>query len=148
MVKMLLSALAIPYWTLAYLLVGLDDEYYHIKLGDAYLQLRFYWKAVSHFTSALKEKERAWSHLQLGWALHCLNQFEDALPHYRRAFNLWPDPALAATLAKTEWSFGNNERSRELAQIARAHLSRLNKESLAILAEVEAELSKVTSGAS
>jgi tetratricopeptide (TPR) repeat protein len=145
MVRRIVALFAIPYWSVAYLLMGMDDEYYHIKLGDAYIQLALYWMAVKHFKKALKEKERAWSHMQLGWALFNCNQFDDALQHTRRAYELWPSPILAASLAKTECSSGNYDKAKILVQAARRAEAQLDEPSLAILSETEVQLAAVES---
>lgn len=144
--KKIAALLSIPYWSLGYLMMGLDDEYYHIKLGDAYIELSLFWKAIAHFKKALKEKERAWSHLQLGWALQNSNQVEDALIHFRRGYEMYPTPSLAADLAKTECNFSNYDRAKILADYARKNEDKLDNNDVEKLLEVEKLLSEKACG--
>ncbi|MCV6604245.1 MAG: tetratricopeptide repeat protein [Porticoccaceae bacterium] len=42
----------------------------------------------------------------MGWALFRLQRLEEALPHLRRAFELFPDPEVAAHLGEVLWQMG------------------------------------------
>ena len=52
----------------------------------------------------------------LGWALFRLQRHNEALPHLRRAFELFPDPEVAAHLGEVLWAMGNRKDALDIWQ--------------------------------
>ncbi len=50
----------------------------------------------------------------MGWVLFNLGDYEAALDHLERAYELFPDPEVAAHIVDTEWALGNYEQALEL----------------------------------
>jgi len=52
----------------------------------------------------------------MGWVLFNLGDYEAALGHLERAYEIFPDPEVAAHIVDTHWSLGNREQALELLQ--------------------------------
>jgi tetratricopeptide (TPR) repeat protein len=52
----------------------------------------------------------------MGWVLFNLGDYEAALTHLERAYELFPDPEVAAHIVDTQWALGNQEIALELLQ--------------------------------
>jgi len=52
----------------------------------------------------------------MGWVLFNLGEFEAALGHLERAYELFPDAEVAAHIVDTQWALGNREQALELLQ--------------------------------
>jgi tetratricopeptide (TPR) repeat protein len=50
----------------------------------------------------------------MGWVLFNLGNFEAALTHLERAYELFPDPEVAAHIADTQWALGNHDAALQL----------------------------------
>jgi len=53
----------------------------------------------------------------MGWVLFNLGEFEAALGHLERAYELFPDAEVAAHIVDTQWALGNREQALELLQL-------------------------------
>ena len=53
----------------------------------------------------------------MGWVLFNLGEFEAALSHLERAYELFPDAEVAAHIVDTQWALGNREQALELLQL-------------------------------
>lgn len=56
----------------------------------------------------------------MGWVLHQLNRSEEAIPYLREAYQLFPDPEVAANLARVLHALGQTE---EAIQLLEMHLA-------------------------
>ncbi len=52
----------------------------------------------------------------MGWVLFNLGDYEAALGHLQRAYELFPDAEVAAHIVDTQWALGNHEQALELLQ--------------------------------
>jgi tetratricopeptide (TPR) repeat protein len=52
----------------------------------------------------------------MGWVLFNLGEFEAALGHLERAYELFPDAEVAAHIVDTQWALGNREQALALLQ--------------------------------
>ena len=52
----------------------------------------------------------------MGWVLFNLGEFEAALGHLEQAYELYPDPEVAAHIVDTQWALGNRDQALELLQ--------------------------------
>lgn len=50
----------------------------------------------------------------MGWVLFNLGNFESALVHLERAYELFPDPEVAAHIVDTQWALGNHDLALQL----------------------------------
>ena len=50
----------------------------------------------------------------MGWVLFNLGDYEAALDHLQRAYELFPDAEVAAHIVDTQWALGNHEQALEL----------------------------------
>jgi tetratricopeptide (TPR) repeat protein len=117
-----------------------NKEFYLVKLGDAFIDLHLHSLACRYFEQALKIQDRAWSHMQLGFALSHLGHYDQALLHYRKAYSLWPSPIFAAEVARLENRCGNRKEAADLVEAALGQPDLLDEEALRRLKELEAEL--------
>lgn len=138
--RALLGVLSLPCWITARAVFGMDDRMYHIKMGDALIAIGAYSWGSRHFTKVLEHEESAWAHMQAGYALLRLKRYNQGLSHYRKGYLLWPNPVLAAHLARTELHFGNLKEARELAEAARRERGHLDPFSLDLLDGVQRDL--------
>ena len=50
----------------------------------------------------------------MGWVLFKLGHYEEALAHLERAFEMFPDPEVAAHIVDVQWALGNVDQAQEL----------------------------------
>lgn len=144
--RALVAMLTLPYWTVAYALWGLDSMTYHMKIGDALLAMGLCSWASRHFATVLENGDSAWAHMQLGYALFQLREYDKGLLHYRRGYVLWPNPMFAVQLAKSEMDLGNLKEARELAEAAERERGHLDPFSLDMLDSVRRDLQSRKAG--
>jgi tetratricopeptide (TPR) repeat protein len=52
----------------------------------------------------------------MGWVLFKLGEYEKALNYLERAFEMFPDPEVAAHIVDVQWALGNKEQAQEIFQ--------------------------------
>ena len=52
----------------------------------------------------------------MGWVLFNLGEYEKALDYLERAFEMFPDPEVAAHIVDVQWALGNKEQAQEIFQ--------------------------------
>lgn len=50
----------------------------------------------------------------MGWVLHNLGEYQEALPHLEKAYDIFPDPEIAAHLGTVYWKLGQKDRAIEI----------------------------------
>jgi tetratricopeptide (TPR) repeat protein len=85
--------------TLSYWLVGMADDYYYVSKAPAWCDLRGYSQAIRCFQKALRESEMAFVRASMAWCYAELGMTEQALAHYRAAYQRNKHPQIAVPLA-------------------------------------------------
>jgi len=52
----------------------------------------------------------------MGWVLFKLEEYKEALDYLERAFEMFPDPEVAAHIVDVQWALGNKEQAQEIFQ--------------------------------
>ena len=52
----------------------------------------------------------------MGWVLFKLKEYKEALGYLERAFEMFPDPEVAAHIVDVQWALGNKEQAQEIFQ--------------------------------
>jgi tetratricopeptide (TPR) repeat protein len=128
-----------------YLLVGIDDEAFHIYKGNYFTDLNWYYRAIRNYEKALIKSKSPRLHLALGFCLLRVGRFMDSLEHFRIAYQKINQPDVALGLAIAEYETGNIERCRELVQKLNSSENQLYLTNNDALKKLKDKLNKVNS---
>jgi tetratricopeptide (TPR) repeat protein len=128
--------MSLIYWHIAYLFVGLDDEYFHIVKANIFVKLGWYERAAKNYEKALKDSKDSRIHSMLGYCYTRMGHFDNAAENYRKIPSKKINPNDLYGLAYVEFQSGNLEKSHDLLQELRTsknYLSTEQKEMIDIL---------------
>ena len=102
--------------TLCYRLAGMANDTYYVAKARAWCDLRAYPQAIRCLQKALRETEMAFIRAQMAWCYMELGMMEQAVVHYRAAYERSKHPYVALGLAWAEWHSGHAVESRALVE--------------------------------
>ncbi len=130
------------YWAVAYYLVSLTPEEYHIRKANNWVAVQRYREAIRNYRKALKYREDSRVRAAAGWCYAQLGMTEAALRNYRRAYKRNKHPRFALELAFAEYWVGNISEARKLVGIARDSYQEMDPEDRADLQRLEEAMGK------
>ncbi|KAL0225513.1 hypothetical protein RCL1_003425 [Eukaryota sp. TZLM3-RCL] len=94
--------------------LGIDDWELWYYIGQSFMYLKSYEKAIEAFTTSINHEPHDCCYLQLGKCYFLIGDFKKASQIYRDALDFSPDnPKLLATLGITYLRLGNNSKAFE-----------------------------------
>jgi tetratricopeptide (TPR) repeat protein len=126
--------------SLAYCLHPLTDDYTYVVKARAWCDLKAYSQAIRCLQKALRESEMAFVRAEMAWCYGELGMTEQALTHYRIAYDRNKHPKIAIGLAWTEFHLDHREESRALVEAIRQPPKPLDAEDIAWLQDLEERL--------
>jgi tetratricopeptide (TPR) repeat protein len=102
------------YLYIGYWLVGLPQEYFYIKKGNYFVDLKWYHRAIRNYKKALQDSDDPHIHSMLGYCYSQIGTPVDSVEHYSKAHDKIRDPKTDLGLAISEVESGNIEKSEEI----------------------------------
>lgn len=100
---------------IVYLRYGGEERFY-ISKANCYVALQWYDRAIICYEKALMESDRAAVHSMLGYCYDQIQEYNNSVDHYRKAYKRRRDRSADIRLAEAEFKFGNIEKSHEVIQ--------------------------------
>ena len=126
--------LKLVYLYLGYFLVGFPEEYFHIKKGNYFVNLRWYHRAIHNYKKALEDSDNPHIHSILGYCYSRIRTPLDSVQHYRKPHEKIRDPKIDLGLAMSEFDRGNKVVTAIVITISKA---------IQILLTYQSELNKI-----
>jgi tetratricopeptide (TPR) repeat protein len=113
------------YLYIGYWLVGLPQEYFYIKKGNYFADLKWYHRAIRNYKKALQDSDDPHICSMLGYCYSRIGTPADSVEHYSKAHDKIRDPKIDLGLAISEFESGNIDKSEEIMREVRRSNYRL-----------------------
>ncbi len=98
-----------------YLRFGGKERFYITK-ANCYVDLQWYNRAIISYERALMESDRAAVHSMLGFCYDKIQEYDNSVEHYRKAYKKRRNRSADIGLAVAEYQLGNIDKSDEVIQ--------------------------------
>ena len=132
--------------TLSYCVHPIGDDYYYVVKARAWSDLKAYAQAIRCLQKALRDGEIGYVRAELAWCYNQLGMAEQALTHYRIAYERNKHPKTAIALAWTELHLDHVEECRALVEAIRGSHQPLDAEDTVWLQTLEEHLHRRSRG--
>jgi len=134
------AAVRLCFHTLSFCTFPVGDDCYYIAKARAWSDLKAYPQAIRCFKKALRDSDNVYVRAEMAWCYNQLGMTEQALIHYRMAYQSYKHPKIAIALAWAELDLDHVEESRSVVHAIRQSNKPLDAEDIAWLQQLEKKL--------